>query len=458
MHNDQMNKFSQRLREDSLRDTVVRIWIGILVVFVIAGVVAWSLLPPPLPELVRLGTGPAGGHYQRFAEGLRREVAEHGVELELVTTAGSTENIRLLLGGEIDVGLVQSGNMTDEQAAQLLSVASVFYEPVLVVVRTDWDTDHPEGGRIAIGAKGSGENALATELLADQGVRDGVPTGTRLVEVGEQQAVDALLAGEADSGVFVTSLEVPWARTLFTDPRLRVIGWDDAEAFTRHYRYLNRIVIPAGLIDLRAEVPQNDMQAIATTASLVIRPDVHKALIPLLIESAREQLYQGDLLAAPEEFPSAHGVEAPLAEEAHQYWERGPSFFYRWLPFRYASTATRLTIILIPLLTLMYPLMRMAGPTYRWAIERRIYRWYRVLGRIERRMDSSGDSADLRRIEKELDDINEHIRHMYVPSRYASNLFTLRMHHKLLEDRLRSLQSKADNDVNKAPGQTGSKE
>ena len=106
----------------------------------------------------------------------------------------------------------------------------------------------------------------------------------------------------------------------------------------------------------------------------------------------------------------------------------------------------------------VYPLMRMAGPTYRWAIERRIYRWYRVLGRIERRMDSSGDSADLRRIEKELDDINEHIRHMYVPSRYASNLFTLSMHHKLLEDRLRSLQSKADNDVNKAPGQTGSKE
>jgi TRAP-type uncharacterized transport system substrate-binding protein len=453
-----MNKFRQLFRHDLLQDTVVRIWIGILVVFIIAGVVVWSYLPPPLPDVVRLGTGPANGRYARFGEALRRQVAEHGVELETINTAGSKENIRLLLGGDIDVALVQSGNLSDAQAGQLLSVASVFYEPVLVVVRVDWDGDYIEGGRIAIGPEGSGENALATELLADQGVGDGIPPGTRLVEVGEQQAIDALLAGEVDSGVFVTSLEVPWVSTLFTDPRLRVIGWDDAEAFTRHYRYLERIVIPAGLIDLRYRVPSSDMQAIATTASLVIRPDVHKALIPLLIESAREQLYQGSLLAEPEEFPSAHGVEAPLAEEALRYFERGPSFFYRWLPYHYASIATRLTIILIPLLTLMYPVLSLAGPTYRWAIERRIYRWYRVLGRIERRMDASSGAADLSKIESDLDRIQDQIRHMYVPSRYASNLFTLRMHHKLLEDRLRSLQNRAASQVNTEPDQPGSKE
>jgi TRAP-type uncharacterized transport system substrate-binding protein len=411
-----------------------------------------------LPDVVRLGTGPAGGHYARFGEALRREVAEHGVELDTITTAGSKENIRLLLGGEIDVALVQSGNLSDAQARQLLSVASVFYEPVLVVERADWGDDHIEGGRIAIGAPGSGENALARELLADQGVRDGVPPGTRLVEIGEQEAVDALLAGDIDSAVFVATIDEPWVRTLFTDPRVRITNMDLAKAFTRHYRYLQRIVIPAGLIDLKTEVPPRDMQVIATTASLVIRPDVHKALIPLLIESAREQLYQGSLLAEPEEFPSAHGVEAPLADEALGYFERGPSFFYRWLPYQYASVATRLTIILIPLLTLMYPMLSLAGPTYRWAIERRIYRWYRVLGRIERRMDASDGAADLRKIATDLDRVQDQIRHMYVPSKYASNLFTLRIHHKLLEDRLHSLQSRATSDKYAEPGQPGSME
>ena len=216
-----------------------------------------------------------------------------------------------------------------------------------------------------------------------------------------------------------------------------------AEAFTRHYRYLRRVVIPAGLIDLRSQVPPDDVQLIATTASLVIRPDAHHALIPLLIESAREQLYQGDLLASPEAFPSAHGVEAPLAEEALQYFERGPSFFYRWLPFRYAFAATRLTILLLPLLTLLYPLLRSAGPTYRWVIQRRVYRWYRVLRRVEEQMDASDDAASLSQVHKDLARVGDEIRRTAVPASYGASLFALRAHHRLLVDRLESLEKSA---------------
>jgi TRAP transporter TAXI family solute receptor len=431
------------LRDRHLRNPGIRIWGGALLVFAVAAVLAWSLLPPPLPKVVRLGTGPEGSYYARFGEELRQEVAEHRIALEPVTTAGSMENIRLLLDGEIDVGLVQSGNLTDAQAARLLSVASVFYEPVLQLQRTDWDSDHIAGGRIAIGAPGSGSNALARRLLEYQGVREGVPPGTELVEIGGEEAFEALRAGEIDSAFFVTSIELPQVRTLFAYPGLRVVDFPDAEAFTRHHRYLQRLVIPAGLIDLRSGLPPNDMQVIATTASLVIRPDAHPALIPLLIESAREQLYQGALLAGPEEFPSSHGVEAPLADEARQYFERGPSFFYRWLPFRYASAATRLTIILIPLLTLLYPLLRSAGPTYRWVVERRIYRWYRVLEKLEGNVDASGDPATLKKIHQDLERVGNEIRATHVPPSYGWKLYTLRIHHRLLLERLESLEKGA---------------
>jgi TRAP-type uncharacterized transport system substrate-binding protein len=417
-----------------------------LLVFAVAAVVAWSLLPPPLPKVVRLGTGPVGGHYARFGEALRAEVAEHGIELETVASAGSRENIRLLLAGEIDVGLVQSGNLSDSEAAQLASIAAVFYEPVLVVERADWEAEHGYniwGGRIAIGVLGSGAHALARELLADQGVTEGVPPGTRLVEIGGERAVEALQAGEVDSGIFVTTVDVPWVRPLFADPGLRVTQFELAEAFTRHYRYLRRVVIPAGLIDLRSEIPSHDVQVIATTASLVIRPGAHHAFIPLLIESAREQLYQGGLLAGPAEFPSAHGVEAPLADEALQYFERGPTFFYRWLPFRYAFAATRLMILLLPLLTLLYPLLRSVGPTYRWVIQRRVYRWYRVLRRIEQQMDASDDAASLEQVREKLERVGDEIRGTNVPARYGANLFALRAHHRLLVDRLASLEKGA---------------
>lgn len=434
-----LSKFGEFL----LSSKGVRIGGALLLVFGVTAVVARHYLPPPLPEVVRLGTGPDGGYYSRFGDALRKEVAEHGVELELVTTAGSVDNIRQLLDGEIDVGLVQGGNLSDAQAQQLVSIASVFYEPLLLVTRADWEADHVEGGRIAIGEAGSGVHELARELLEAQGVRDGVPPATRFVEIGGQRAVEALLAGEVDSAIFVTPIDVIWARTLFTEPSLRVTNFALAEAFTRHYRYLTRIVIPAGLIDLHDEIPPQDVQVIATTASLVARRDINSAVIPLLIESAREQLYQGDLLADPGEFPSGRGVEAPLAGEAQQYFERGPSFFYRWLPFRYASAATRLTIILIPLLTLLYPLFRSAGPAYRWVNERRIYRWYGVLQKIERRMDASHDVANLQQLRTELERIGKRIRATHVPARYGENLFALQVHLQLLVNRLESLEKNA---------------
>jgi len=435
-----VNKSSPSFRDQPVRALKARISGAVLLVFMLATFVAWLFLPPSLPNIVRLGTGPVDGHYALFGDALRAEVKEHGIELELITTAGSAENIRLLLDNEIDVGLVQSGNMSDAQAAQLVSIATVFYEPVLIVERADWNSDHIQGGRIAIGLPESGSNILARELLGDQGVREGVPAGTQFIEIGSEQAVEALRAGQVDSGIFVTSLLPPWVDSLFTDPSLRVTHFALAEAFSRHYRYLQRIVIPAGVINLRDEIPPNDIEVIATTASLVTRPNVHSALIPLLIESAREQLYQGGLLADPEQFPSAHGVEAPLADDAFQYFERGPSFFFRWLPYQYAHAATRLSIFLLPFLTLLYPLLRSVGPTYRWINQRRVYRWYSVLERVDREIDAGGEVVNFEKIQKELEKVDQEIRNVHVPPRFGANLFALRTHHRLLVERLEKLR------------------
>jgi TRAP transporter TAXI family solute receptor len=414
-----------------------RIWGSAILVCLLGFAIAWTFLPPPLPKVVRLGTGPDGGRYDRVGEALREHFAGYRIDLELVPTAGSMENIRGLLRGDLDIAFVQSGNLTDAEAEQLESVAAILHEPVLLVHRADSDIDIIEGGRVAIGAPGSGTHGLTLELLRDMGIRDGVPPGTRLLEIGEEQALEALRAGQADSAVFVTSLDVPWVRIVFEDPRLRVESLELAEAFTRRYRYLQRIVIPAGLIDLKEEIPPEDVKVIATTASLVMRPETHHGLIPLLIESAQAELYQGSLLAAPEEFPSPHGVEAPLAAEARHFFERGPSFFYRWLPFHYAFAATRLMILLIPLLTLLYPLLRSAGPTYRWIVQRRVFRWYRVLRRLEMAIDASSDGAGRERIRKELERVGEEIRATRVPARYAADLFQLRAHHRMLLERLR---------------------
>ncbi len=80
------------------------------------------------------------------------------------------------------------------------------------------------------------------------------------------------------------------------------------------------------------------------------------------------------------------------------------------------------------------------GPAYRWVVQRRIYRWYRVLRRVEDRIDASHDAASLAQIRQELEHVGDKIRSTLVPSRYGANLFALRAHHRLLLDRLTEIE------------------
>jgi hypothetical protein len=96
--------------------------------------------------------------------------------------------------------------------------------------------------------------------------------------------------------------------------------------------------------------------------------------------------------------------------------------------------------MLIPLLTLLYPLFRSAGPLYRWLVQRRVYRWYRVLRNVEEEMDAKGDAASLEQIHQQLERVGDEIRKTHVPARYGANLFALRAHHRLLLDRLENLE------------------
>ena len=43
----------------------------------------------------------------------------------------------------------------------------------------------------------------------------------------------------------------------------------------------------------------------------------------------------------------------------------------------------RLKIMLLPMLTLLFPLMKIAPPAYRWRIRSKIYRCYKVLHDLE---------------------------------------------------------------------------
>ncbi|RPI52614.1 MAG: TRAP transporter substrate-binding protein, partial [Acidobacteria bacterium] len=138
---------------------VLNVW-GLLGLIVVAGfIVAYQYAGAPPPSLVRMATGATDGAYYRFGEQYARLLANDGITLELVPTAGSLENINLLTRGDVSLALVQGGSASRDDREQLQSLGSVFLEPVWVFTRSETAIrrlSNLRAKRVAVGAKGSG--------------------------------------------------------------------------------------------------------------------------------------------------------------------------------------------------------------------------------------------------------------------------------------------------------------
>ena len=66
---------------------------------------AYLWLDPTPPKRVTLATGPAQSAYDEFGKRYRKALAANGIEVVLLPSQGSSDNLRLLREGKADLGL-----------------------------------------------------------------------------------------------------------------------------------------------------------------------------------------------------------------------------------------------------------------------------------------------------------------------------------------------------------------
>lgn len=419
----------------------LKVYLPILAIVAAGFVVAYRLVDPAPSSMLRIATGGPEGAYAAAAERYKAILARDGVTLEIVHTSGSIENLSLLAdaGKGIDIAFVQGGTAAAAAAASepgLVSLASVFFEPLWIFTRGERAPrrlNELAGKRLAVGSEGSGTRALALELLGSSGVFD---KPTALADLGGEQAVQALLTGQVDAAFFVTGRPRPLLTPLFQARGIHLVALDFAEAYTFRHPFLTRVTLPAGVINLDPPVPVQDVPLLAPAAALVARDGLHPALIDLLLGAAKEVHRPRQLFAPRGEFPSAAHLDLPLDRQAQRYLEGGPSFLRRYLPFQVAGFVERLWVLALPLVTLAIPLMRIAPPTYRWQVRRKIYRWYKHLRRLEDDMWRARDAKSRAQMVEHLDRLQRDVGKLKVPLSYAEQLYHLRLHIEFLRQRM----------------------
>jgi TRAP transporter TAXI family solute receptor len=431
----------------SLRDLLVASAPTIVLV-AIACVVAYFLVDPEPPHHVVLATGQDNSAYDEFGRKYAAVLARDGIRVVLQPSLGSADNLQRLVDGKADIAFVQSGSAGQTEAGQrgLKSLGSLFTEPVWLFLR-ERGAHHKNdihsltqlrGLRINLGPEGTGVPSLFRRLLAVNGVEPGELTISSLENT---PATMALLDGRIDGLVFSSAPEAPLIQMLLQTPGIHLYDFRQAEAYTRRLPFLTHVVLPRGIVDLGKDIPSQDFQLIAPTATLVARADLHPALVDLFVKAATEIHGGAGWFQQQGQFPSPRYSEIPVAKEAAKYYRDGPPFLQRYLSFWLANLFDRLWVVVVALAALVIPLSKIVPPLYAWRIRSRVYRWYGQLRAVEQAVESAPeDRREQVQAEqlKRLDEIERRVNHISIPLSYADALYGLRSHINLVRQRVRA--------------------
>ncbi len=412
--------------------------------------IAAQFVGPAPPKQLTIAAASQNSPYWAAAARYQKIFADSGITLNILETKGSMDNLALIRdpASKVDAAFVQGGLAAGEDVAGVSSLGRVFQEPVWIFYQGSQKLEKLTelvGKRVLIGPTGSATAALATRLLTASGV---TPTNATLINSELPDYVAALDQNKADAGFLVLAPEARTISRLFDNPKIRLMSVAQAGAYTQRFPFLKSVELREGVVDFARDLPPTDTRMLTTTTALLVRNEVHPALVSLLTQAAIEVHRQPQLNAKGEAsafartnaFPLVEDQEYPLSTEAQRVYKSGEPFFQRYLPFWLATLADRLAVMLLPLLGILLPVAKFAPALYTWRIRRRIVSWYHELRKVEADIDTSPGPTEIASALTEIDRIETAVNHIPVPLAFANQLYDLRGHIDVVRNRLSTLQ------------------
>jgi hypothetical protein len=201
-------------------------------------------------------------------------------------------------------------------------------------------------------------------------------------------------------------------------------------------------VLPRGIVDLGRDLPAQDYQLIAPTATLVAREDLHPALIDLFVQAAGGIHGGTGWFQQQGQFPSPRYTEIPVAAEAAKYYKDGPPLLQRYMSFWLANFFDRMWVVVVALGALILPLSKVVPPLYVWRIRSRLYRWYRQLRTVEQALEDAPEAGRQQVYAAQLERLNQiedMVNQLSIPLSFADALYALRSHINFVRQRVLSL-------------------
>jgi uncharacterized protein len=358
------------MRSASLKSLFVVIPVAAIVGAVLY--IVYRLIDPLPPRHLAIAAGPAGSAYDIFARQYAKILVGHGVELEIRNTAGAVEDLEQLRdpASGVQAAITTFGFTQSTEPDALYSLGGTFDAAIFILYRNAEPVTlftQLRGKRLSIGVTGSALRPLMCDVLKATDALDASP---QFSDLNYTQALDALIEGDIDVAI-VPQLDSGALKRALDAPGVRLMSVAQAQALAKTIPGLKHVTLWRGLIDLGRDIPNADIDLLASRNRLLVRRDLHPALQYLLLEAMREVHSPAGPFNRIGEFPAEQPTDLPLGPTAEAFYRAGPTVWQRYTTFWLTSLLNRVMFFVIPVVAALIPIIGLALPLCRWLHMRR---------------------------------------------------------------------------------------
>lgn len=256
-----------------------------------------------------ISTGGQDGEYYAFAQALSEVIELHypTIQVTVLESAGSPQNIERLAQGKVNLAIVQSDTPVEPT---IRAIAYLFPEVFHLLAAPNsgiQQVSDLRGKRVALMPRGSGSYTLFWTLAEHYGLTEADLTP---LPMAPQDAYAALNRGEADALFRIIALGSSSIREFLKTSRASLVPIDQAASLRLALPYLEAGDIPKGTYNGAGPVPATDLPVVGVRAILVTHDGMDSELIRIITQTLFE--FRTEILAR---YPRAAMIRLPDSGE-----------------------------------------------------------------------------------------------------------------------------------------------
>lgn len=429
-----LNYLFDKIKENKWIVVVTFLFIFILISLLFSGLY--------IPNSMTIATGDINGTYHKAGLIYKEELAKKGIEVTLLNSQGSVDNLNLLKEKKVDMAFIQNNLISKDQTPDYLKgVASLYNEPIFVFYRKALNIkllSEIKEKKVSVGKKGSGTYFISTKLLE---INDISENQIKPEYLSYLDSAKELLAGKIDVAFMVTSFDNNVIKELISNKDIGLLSFDNYKAYKYHSVNLSTLSLPQGYYDIGKNIPAKEITLLTTLATLVCQKDLHPRIIEsllIIIKEITQKDYDKTLSLENKDFkfPSDKFIDFPMHSASELYFRDGPSFLTRYFSYGAALFISRLKYFLLPLIPFIVLFARVIPSVYNFRLGLIMKKKYKELGEIEKLVVKTDSKKELENLQKRINELKNDmdITSEKIPAQYQRNIYDWKMHISLIED------------------------